>query len=54
MVVPSLVSGGFLIAGNVISHEANPGKYPHITGLCDRVDALVVPIGKGLFACRKL
>ncbi len=54
MVVPSLVSGGFLIAGMVISHEANLGEFPHETRLDELVDELVVPIDKGFLACRKL
>ena len=53
-VIPNLVSGGFLLADNAINHKAM------IQSMLDRalsdvrVDALVVPIGKGVLVCRKI
>ena len=53
-VVPNLVLGGILVADNAISHE-NALRPMLDRALADtRVDALVVPIGKGELVCRKL
>ncbi len=53
IVIPKLVKGGMLVADNAINHYQTIG--PMIEkGLRDeRVDAMVVPIGKGEFVCRK-
>lgn len=52
-VVPNLVPGGILAADNVISHAAELGDFvPRVEG-DPRVDALVMPIGKGVLVCRK-
>ncbi len=53
LVVPKLVKGGLLVADNAINHRET--LQPMIDrGLTDeRVDALVVPIGKGELVCRK-
>ena len=54
MVIPKMVNGGILVADNVISH-AETLKPTLDRALSDeRVDALVVPIGKGELVCRKL
>lgn len=52
-VVPRMVPGGILVADNAINHQVT--LQPMIaTALSDpRVDALVVPIGKGELVCRK-
>ena len=52
-VVPRLVPGGILIADNAINHRET--LQPMLdTALADeRVDALVVPIGKGELVCRR-
>jgi len=51
--VPRLVPGGVLIADNAISHAgALAPMLDHALG-DTRVDALVVPIGKGELVCRK-
>lgn len=52
-VVPNLVPGGILIADNAINHQAT--LQPMLTrALQDqRVDALIVPIGKGELLCRR-
>ena len=53
-VVPRMTRGGLLIADNVVSHEAVlRSVIDHV--LSDhRVDALIVPIGKGELVCRKM
>jgi caffeoyl-CoA O-methyltransferase len=53
-VVLRLAPGGFFVADNVISHQAElAGFIEHALG-DERVDALVVPIGKGLLVCRRI
>ncbi|MBW8010460.1 MAG: O-methyltransferase [Chloroflexi bacterium] len=54
MVVPSLVSGGFLVADNVISHEQHLQPLVDKAEKDERVDSIVVPLGKGLLVCRKI
>ncbi|MHB9022870.1 MAG: O-methyltransferase [Armatimonadota bacterium] len=53
LVVPRLVPGGLLVADNAINHA--PALQPLLDrALADpRVDALIVPIGKGELVCRK-
>jgi predicted O-methyltransferase YrrM len=54
LIVPRLVSGGWLIADNVTSHrdELQP-LLDH--ALADtRVDALILPLGSGLLLCRRI
>lgn len=52
-IIPNLVSGGILIADNAISHRKTL-KPMLDRALSDRrVDALIVPIGKGELFCRK-
>jgi predicted O-methyltransferase YrrM len=53
-VVPNLVTGGILAADNVISHADILADFVAQAENDSRVDALVVPIGKGIFVCRKL
>lgn len=53
-VIPNLVPGGVLAADNAINHaETLAGFLAHAESDV-RVDALVVPIGKGILVCRKL
>lgn len=53
MVVPNMISGGLLVADNATSHK-NILKEMIDKALNDeRVDALVVPIGRGELVCRK-
>lgn len=54
LVVPNLVSGGWLAADNAINHRET--LQPVIDqALADRrVDALVVPVGKGVLLARKV
>lgn len=52
--IPTMVSGGILVADNIISHHEI--LQPMVDRVLDdeRVDALVVPIGNGELVCRKL
>ena len=52
-VVPNMVSGGILVADNAINHEETLRPMLARALADDRVDALVVPIGKGELVCRK-
>jgi len=52
-VVPHLVSGGLFVADNVISHQSELQGFVDEALSDPRVDALVVPIGKGELVCRK-
>lgn len=53
LIVPRLASGGLLAADNAINH-AEALRPMLDRALSDiRVDALVVPIGKGVLVCRK-
>ena len=52
--IPNLVSGGLLIADNAISHQAEFQPLLDHALSDKRVDAMIVPIGKGLLVCRKI
>lgn len=54
LIVPRLVTGGLLVADNVISHKE--ALQPTVErALADpRLDALVIPMGLGELVCRKL
>jgi caffeoyl-CoA O-methyltransferase len=52
-VVPKLVTGGFFVADNAISHAAELASFLNCAYSDERVDALVAPIGKGVLVCRK-
>ena len=54
LVVPNLVVGGFFVADNVISHQEELQTMVDQALSDDRVDVLVIPIGKGLLVCRKV
>ena len=53
LVVPRLAPGGFFVADNAISHQEELGDFVQQVRSDTRVDALIVPIGKGLLVCRK-
>jgi caffeoyl-CoA O-methyltransferase len=53
-VVPKLVSGGLLVADNAINHRETLQPMLDRALNDTRVDALVVPIGKGELVCRKI
>jgi caffeoyl-CoA O-methyltransferase len=53
-VIPKLVPGGLLLADNAINHQAILQPVLDRAASDVRVDALVVPIGKGVLVCRKV
>ncbi len=53
-VVPRLVPGGLIVADNAINHEAILRPMLDRALADERVDGLIVPIGKGELVCRKL
>ena len=53
LVVPRLLPGGFLVADNLISHQAELVDFVDHVMADERIDALVVPVGKGLLMCRR-
>ncbi len=53
LVIPKLVKGGIFTADNVISHKEELQQFVDHALEDTRVDALVVPIGKGVLVCRK-
>jgi predicted O-methyltransferase YrrM len=54
MVVPNLVPGGLFLADNVISHQETLQTMLEHASADERVDALIIPIGKGVLLCRRL
>ncbi len=52
-VVPRLVPGGILIADNAINHRETLQPMLEAALADERVDALIVPVGKGEVLCRK-
>jgi caffeoyl-CoA O-methyltransferase len=54
LVVPGLVPGGLLLADNAIDHQQVLGPMLDRALNDARVDALIVPIGKGVLVCRKI
>ncbi len=53
-VVPNLVVGGLFVADNAINHYETLKPMLEHASSDERVDALIVPIGKGELVCRKL
>lgn len=53
-VVPQMLSGGLLIADNAVSHSEELAATLESALSDSRVDAMAVPIGKGLLVCRRL
>jgi len=52
-VVPRLVSSGILVADNAVSHRESLRPMLDAALADPRVDAVVVPLGKGELVCRK-
>jgi predicted O-methyltransferase YrrM len=52
-VVPKLVKGGLLVGDNFLSHKKELEDLTNKILADERVDALLVPIGKGELVCRK-
>ena len=54
LIVPNMVKGGLLIADNAINHYETLKPMIDKTLADRRVDAMVVPIGKGELLCRRI
>ncbi len=52
-VIPNMVKGGIFVADNAINHIETLKPFIDMALSDDRVDAMVVPIGKGELVCRK-
>ena len=52
-VVPRMVPGAILVADNAINHQVTLRSMLDRALQDDRVDALIVPIGKGQLVCRR-
>jgi predicted O-methyltransferase YrrM len=52
-VVPNLVPGGLFLADNLISHAEELREFQARVLADERLDALIIPIGKGILVCRK-
>jgi caffeoyl-CoA O-methyltransferase len=53
ILVPRMVAGGILVADNAINHQAILQPMLDQALQDERVDAMIVPIGKGELVCRK-
>jgi predicted O-methyltransferase YrrM len=51
--VPGMVPGGILVADNAINHQATLRPMLDRALQDERMDALIVPIGKGELVCRR-
>ena len=54
MVAARMVTGGILAADNVISHQKDLQPMVDYVASDNRVDSVVVPIGKGILLCRRV
>ncbi len=54
LIIPNMVKGGILVADNAINHYETLKPMLDKALADERVDALVVPIGKGELVCRKI
>ena len=53
LIIPNMVKGGLLVADNAINHYETLKPMIDKALSDERVDALIVPIGKGELLCRK-
>ena len=53
LVIPKMKTGGILVADNAINHKDTLQPMIEFALVDNRVDALVVPVGKGELICRK-
>lgn len=54
MIIPNIISGGILLADNVISHKSYLQSMIDCAYEDERVDSMVVPVGQGILMCKKL
>jgi predicted O-methyltransferase YrrM len=53
LIIPNMVKGGILIADNVVSHQDDLEAMLMKVKADNRVDSMIIPVGKGLLLCRK-
>lgn len=53
LIVPKMVPGGLFLADNMISHQNNLKTLLDHVYADQRVDALIIPVGKGVLVCRR-
>ncbi len=53
-IIPNMVRGGLLVADNAINHRVTLKPMLERALADSRVDALIVPVGKGELVCRKI
>jgi len=54
LIIPNMVKGGILVADNAINHYKTLKPMLDRALADERVDAIIVPIGKGELLCRKI
>jgi len=54
LIIPNMIKGGILVADNAINHYETLKPMLDKALADERVDALIVPIGKGELVCRKI
>jgi predicted O-methyltransferase YrrM len=54
LITPNMVPGGLLVVDNVISHAADIQLFLNQALADPALDSVIIPVGKGLLACRKL
>lgn len=54
LIIPKMVSGGILVADNAATHQEDLAIMLERALTDERVDAMVVPVGKGELVCRKI
>ena len=54
LIIPNMVKGGLLVADNAINHYDTLKPMIEKALSDERVDALIVPVGKGELLCRKI
>jgi predicted O-methyltransferase YrrM len=54
LVIPNLVTGGLFIADNAISHQDDLQEFLTKAQEDERLDSLILPVGKGLLVCRRI
>ncbi len=53
-VIPNMVSGGLLVADNVISHAGSLSGFMDRAESDERMDTMVAPVGEGLLLARRI
>ena len=54
LITPNLVPGGLFVVDNVINHEENIRPMLDKAFADTSMDSVIIPVGNGLLACRKL